>query len=244
MILTLKNLFFFLLLLACTLTSVFLDSSARAAFIPNEECFECHSRTDLRSRKGKNLYIDHEKFSKSAHAGIGLNCVSCHDSVTAILKDKKVPHPVGIEPKCAECHEEVNRQYSKSLHAQISKKICYSCHNPHYSVPFRRLTIEDRKAMCLKCHDAYSTHRWLPQKHLHFDYLECASCHDMNAEIGAVFYIVEKGKPSDEKVISYGRLAPFIPPGKGLSETLDEDGNGRISPFELGSFLQKIREGG
>lgn len=222
-----------------------LDASLEAKSLSNDECFECHARQDLRSRKGNSLFIDPVKFARSGHAGIGLSCTSCHDSISIILKDKAVPHPIGIEPKCSECHEKINQQYSKSLHAQISKKICYSCHNPHYSVPFHRLASEDRKAMCLKCHDAYNTHKWLPQRQLHFHYLECASCHDMNAEIGAVFRIVETGKPSGENTVNYGRLAPFIDAEKGgLVETLDQDGKGRISPERIASFLKKIRQNG
>ncbi len=210
-----------------------------------DECFECHARQDLSSRKGKSLFIDPVKFGRSAHAGKGISCTSCHDSISFINKNKGLPHPIGIEPKCSECHEKVNQQYSKSLHAQISKKICYSCHNPHYSVPFYQLSTEDRKMRCLKCHDAYNTHKWMPQKQLHFNYLECASCHDLNAEIGAVFHIVEKGKPSGENVLNYERLAPFIAPGKeGLVGTLDQDGNGRLSPAEIVSFLRRLRENG
>jgi len=211
----------------------------------DDECFECHSRQDLRSKKGNSLFIDPVKFKRSAHAGHGITCTSCHDSISFISKNRAVPHPIGIEPKCGECHPKVNQQYSKSLHAQISKKICYSCHDPHYSVPFHQLSHEDRKLRCLKCHDAYSTHKWLPQKQLHFNYLECASCHDLNAEIGAVFHIVERDKPSGENIVNYGRLAPFIEPGKdGLVGTLDQDGNGRLSPAEISSFLRRLREKG
>lgn len=108
-----------------------------------------------------------------------------------------------------------------------------------------RMTAEDRKGMCLKCHDVADAHKWLPQKQLHFNYLECASCHDLNAEIGMVFSIVEKGKPSGENALGYGRLAQFIEEGKqGLVETLDQDGNGRLSPAEVRSFITKLRQKG
>jgi hypothetical protein len=96
---------------------------------------------------------------------------------------------------------------------------------------------------CLKCHDAYNTHKWMPQKQLHFNYLECASCHDLNAEIGAVFRIVAKDKPSGENFLNYGRCSVrrFT---KGGAYTLDQDGNGRLSPEEIGSFLRRLRENG
>jgi predicted CXXCH cytochrome family protein len=222
-----------------------LTSLTHADSFSNAECLECHGKESLKSRKGKSLFIDPVKFSGSAHAGIGIKCVSCHDTIREIRKGRVTPHAVDMEPKCAECHEKVSRQYAKSRHAQVSKKICYSCHNPHYSVPYRTLTSEDRKAMCLKCHDAYATHNWLPQKRLHFNYLECASCHDANAEIGAVFYIVERGASTGKTVIDYSRLAPFVDPKKGgLVETVDWDGDGRISAAEIGSFLKRIRENG
>ncbi len=219
---------------------------ASQAHVPsNDECLQCHAHQDMRSRKGSSLFIDPVKFRRSAHAGKGIACTSCHDTISSIDKNKAVPHSIGIEPKCGKCHEKVNQQYSRSLHAQISKKICYSCHNPHYSVPFHQLSTEDRKMRCLKCHDAYHAHRWLPQKQLHFNYLECATCHDLNAEIGAVFHIVEKGKPSGENILNYGRLAPFVKSGQGgLVGTLDQDGNGRLSTAEIGWFLGKLRRNG
>jgi len=105
--------------------------------------------------------------------------------------------------------------------------------------------MEDRKGMCLKCHEAYKSHNWLPQQQLHFNYLECASCHDTNAEIGAVFYIIEKGKPSGENILNYNRMAQIVKPrGNGLSGTLDQDGNGKLSPAEIDAFVKKLRENG
>ncbi|MGB6065016.1 MAG: cytochrome b/b6 domain-containing protein [Desulfomonilaceae bacterium] len=221
-----------------------LQGTAQALFPSDDECLECHAHPDLTSRKGSNLFVDPVKFKQSVHAENGIACTSCHDSISFINKNKAIPHEIGIEPKCGKCHPKVNQQYSKSLHAQISKKICYSCHNPHYSVPFHQLSSEDRKIRCLNCHDAYSTHRWLPQRQLHFDYLECATCHDLNAEIGAVFHIVETNRPPGESILNYGKLAPFVEPGKGLVETLDQDGNGRLSPAEISSFLERLRKNG
>ncbi len=199
----------------------------------------------MRSRSGRTLFIDGERFLRSAHARRGIVCASCHDAITLIEENKRVPHHTGIEPKCSECHQTVSQQYSKSLHAQISKKICYSCHNPHYALLLSQLTAADRKGMCMKCHDVTYTHRWLPQKDLHFKYLECASCHDLNAEIGLVFSLVERNKPPEKRILGFDALVPFIPDGKaGLLQTLDQDGNGSLSPAEIGSFIRKLREKG
>jgi len=56
---------------------------------------------------------------------------------------------------------------------------------------------------------------------------------------------VERDKPSGENIVNYGRLAPFVEPGKeGLVGTLDQDGNGRLSQAEISSFLRRLRKNG
>lgn len=213
---------------------------------PNtEQCIECHGQRDLLSRGGESRFIDSARFARSAHARHGIGCVSCHDMITSISRKAKIPHRIGIEPKCGECHERTMQEYVKSLHAQVSKKICYSCHNPHYSVPFREMSGDERKGICLKCHDATRTHRWLPQMDLHFSHLECTSCHALNARIGMVFFMVDKSAPASESILSYDRLERFIAAGKNdLAETMDQDGDGRLSAAELHSFMKRVQEKG
>ena len=45
---------------------------------------------------------------------------------------------------------------------------------------------EHGQKICLKCHDARARHRWLAQMDLHFRFLECASCHALDAKLGMV----------------------------------------------------------
>ena len=209
------------------------------------DCIFCHSIADLRSSRGESRFIDPTLFSASVHGKIGFTCTWCHEGITSINPVKKIPHRVGIEPKCPECHQKQNQAYSKSRHAQVSKKICYSCHNPHYSIPFHQMSGHDRQKICLKCHESAGTHKWLPQKELHFNYLECTSCHDLNAEIGMVVYIVDRNDPMPDQMLDYGRLTPFIGSGKkGLIETLDLDNNGMLSELEISSFMKKLNENG
>ena len=225
--------------------AIALTDQGQAAVLTDDECLACHGRTGLSSRRGASLFIEPDRFAKSAHAKSGVTCTSCHEGITSISRDETTPHRTGIEPKCGECHESVNREYSKSRHAKISKKICYSCHNPHYSVSFRQMSGEQRKKICLKCHDVTWTHRWLPQKQLHFNYLECTSCHALNAQIGLVFFVVDKAAPSRMTILGYDRLAPFIEKGKGgLVDTLDKDGDRKLSGAEMRSFMNRLRAGG
>ena len=161
-----------------------------------------------------------------------------------LIQSKKSP-TAGVRPKCPECHQKQNQAYSKSRHAQVSKKICHSCHDPHYSIPFRQMSGHDRQKICLKCHESAGTHKWLPQKELHFNYVECTSCHDLNAEIGMVVYIVDRNDPISDQMLDYGRLTPFIGSGKrGLIETLDLDNNGMLSEPEISLFIKKLKENG
>ena len=209
------------------------------------DCILCHGDKNIRSSRGAIRFIDPTRFSESVHGKIGFTCASCHEGITSINPEKKIPHRVGIEPKCPECHQKESQAYSKSLHAQVSKKICYSCHNPHYSISFRRMSGPDRQKICLKCHESTGTHKWLPQKELHFNYLECTSCHDLNAEIGMVVYIVDRNDQTPDQMLDYARLAPFIGSGKnGLIETVDQDKNGMLSELEISSFMKKLREKG
>lgn len=211
----------------------------------DRECIACHGKKDVHGRSGHSRFIDPEKFARSAHHQHGIGCVSCHKEVTADPKSKRRPHLKGVKPDCAECHAKISREYSRSVHAQVSEKVCYSCHNPHYSVSFRRMTGEERKGICLKCHDVASTHRWLPQKQLHFNYLECTSCHAVNAQIGMVFFIVNKVDGYGRQVLDYSRLSRSAPEGtQEIIGMLDKDGNGRLSDAEIRAFMERLRKNG
>ncbi|MCA1960190.1 MAG: cytochrome b/b6 domain-containing protein [Desulfomonile sp.] len=229
--------FFFILAVAVACQS-------EASVSTNDDCISCHGRSDLVSIRGKSRFIDPLRVANSAHAKKGIGCVSCHEGITFISREERIPHRRGIEPKCAECHPKEAGEYDKSLHAQVSKKLCYSCHNPHYSVSFRGMSGDERKGICLKCHDATRTHLWLPQKELHFNYLECTSCHSLKAQIGMMIFMVDKTERSKEAVLTYNQLQPFLEAGKSPVETLDRDANGTISDVELFSFMKSIKEGG
>lgn len=216
------------------------------AHVPtNDDCIACHSKEKLRSRTGGIRFIDPGQFAQSAHSRHGVSCLSCHEGITAIDKESRRPHRIGIEPKCIQCHGEIDKEYSKSLHAKVSKKICYSCHNPHYAVSFRQLTADARKNICLKCHDAERTHLWLPQKDLHFSYLECTTCHALKAEIGLLFFIVDRNEITKDHVLRYEQFRPALAPhNKSVVETLDSDGSGDLSDEELHQFMTRLQQEG
>ena len=104
---------------------------------------------------------------------------------------------------------------------------------------------EHRQKICLKCHDARASHRWLAQMDLHFRFLECASCHALDAKLGMVIFFVDRSVPTKPRPLDYSELERFVGPGKeGLIKTLDPSGDGVFSAHEIRSFLEKMRKGG
>lgn len=217
---------------------------AEAATLTDQDCMECHGKRDLATSRGKSLFIDPLPFSKSAHGKAGIGCVSCHVGITLVSGQARIPHQQGLEPLCHSCHERATREYAKSLHAQVSKNLCYSCHNPHYGVSYRQLSGNERKAICLKCHDAQRSHRWLPQRELHFNYLECTSCHSLNAQIGMLILLVDKNERNTDATLRYSQLQPVVEQGKNLIDTVDLDRNGVISDEELHGFVKRLQDKG
>jgi predicted CXXCH cytochrome family protein len=145
-------------------------------------------------------------------------------------------------PVCEHCHEDVMAEYKESLHAKVSKEICFGCHDPHSSVPFGELTVEQRQAICTKCHDPERGHDWLPQKDLHFKSLECTMCHAPQAEKGVVFFLQRVEKGGKVERLQYREVADLLKMEKpDLSKLLDSDGNGFLSDHEALSFLNLLK---
>ena len=148
-------------------------------------------------------------------------------------------------PACKKCHESVWKQYTNSVHAKLSAKTCDSCHDAHYGRTWHHMGSEDRQKICLKCHDARASHRWLAQMDLHFRFLECASCHALDAKLGMVIFFVDRSVPTKPRPLDYSELERFVGPGKeGLIKTLDPSGDGVVSAHEIRSFLEKMRKVG
>ncbi len=228
----------------CVLVLVIGVASRGFASVPtDEDCISCHGRPHRKTGQRKGLFIDPVLFARSAHHTHGIGCISCHPGIESVSEGSKPPHRKGIEPRCGQCHERVAGEYAKSVHARVSKKMCYSCHNPHYSVSFRGMSGYDRKKICLRCHEDAQSHRWLPHKDLHFKYLECTSCHSLNAQIGMLLRLVDRDQPTDDNLLHYSRLVPFTENGD-LLRALDRDRKGRLSDREFNRFIEDLRTHG
>ncbi len=221
----------------------------------NEACLQCHGARDILrlsrekrlgmviptpgsagvQKEGLTLHVDYAKFLSTAHRK--LNCIYCHTSI------KYLPHPQRLGTvSCAQCHEEIAAQYEKSKHAKISQILCFECHNPHAATSFRKLSQQERMGICLRCHEK-DGHQWLPQRDLHFQYLECTVCHAPQAEKGIVFYLQRLGKGGETERLDYGEVAKLLGMGRpDLAKLLDSDSNGFLEDREVLSFLKSLKE--
>ncbi|MBW2038824.1 MAG: cytochrome c3 family protein [Deltaproteobacteria bacterium] len=179
----------------------------------------------------------------TVHGQNGVECIDCHADLTILREGEEFKVKELETPVCEQCHEDVMEEYKNSLHYKVSEEICFGCHDPHSSIPFKDLDVEQRKAICMKCHDPEMGHDWLPQRGIHFRYLECTMCHAPQAEKGMVFYLQMVDRKGVEKRLKYGEVAELLGmENPDLVKLLDGDGNGFLEAKEILSFLKSMRE--
>jgi predicted CXXCH cytochrome family protein len=142
-----------------------------------------------------------KEFGRTVHGRAGVACPDCHVSQKKITEGGSENIIV-----CRKCHEAVEDVYSRSVHMKVGATHCVDCHNPHRITSYRELGAKARMAVCSRCHKDYvRKHAWLPNTSLHFDYLECATCHSPRSEKSMVYYFARK--TAGKKVpLSYDQL--------------------------------------
>jgi predicted CXXCH cytochrome family protein len=101
--------------------------------IANQDCLNCHGRTDLKSIDGRSMFVDVVQLESSVHTKI--SCSQCHNTVNPSL----LRPCTGITAKidCSICHAEIGDQYRTSIHGQLFAKqdknapTCEECHGSH-----------------------------------------------------------------------------------------------------------------
>jgi formate dehydrogenase gamma subunit len=139
-------------------------------------CFECHSDKDLvkidESGREVSLYVDKANWENSVHADI--SCVGCHTD----LEDMEAEHAPKLQSvNCGQCHEEVDEEYQKSLHAEAIKRgvkdsaRCSDCHGSHYIYPKEHILSKvnplNLEGTCDRCHANVAfvrEHRGIPDR--------------------------------------------------------------------------------
>jgi predicted CXXCH cytochrome family protein len=179
----------------------------------------------------------------TVHGKNGVECIDCHADLTILRAGEGFTVKELKTPVCAQCHPKETKEYNGSLHANVSEKICFSCHDPHSSVPFMQLNVAQRQAICTKCHNPEQGHGWLPQKALHFKYLECTMCHAPQAEKGIIFYLQKVDKEGTAERLDYNGVAKLWGAARpDVGKLLDSDNNGFLEDREVLSFLTALNK--
>ena len=116
----------------------------KKADVPDSDCLACHSQPDLKSEKGRSVYVDPAKHSAGVHADV--TCTSCHTDI------REFPHPARIaRVNCGSCHEDAVASFLTGIHAAQGSDACQTCHGPaHNSQPASTLGPQQ----CAQCHSS------------------------------------------------------------------------------------------
>lgn len=219
---------------------------ATSLAIENSECIDCHGDETLYRTKAQeasasdmHLYIDEEKFNHSAHQINGVSCVDCHSDIQELNYDDEVPHKGDLDDvACTSCHDQAGDAFKNSVHMNTRRKgiimRCYACHDYHYVTHQEASSVAERgNNMCLKCHNPYQGHDWLPQKNAHFDFVECTACHapDVSHHFHLTFYdLVTRKYLSGNEILKVlqvddDEFMPLVDKNKDRSINIDEFDN-------------------
>ncbi|WP_456433934.1 cytochrome c3 family protein [Thermosulfuriphilus sp.] len=185
----------------------------------------------------------------TVHGKNGIECIEYHKDLKVLKTSEGFKVKTLKPPVCENCHEDIMREYKKSLHYRVSKRICFGCHDPHSSVPFSQLSAAERRKICTKCHqNVERKHDWLPQRSIHFKYLECAMCHSPNATKGIVFYFRAIDKTDKEWRLTYDDIIYFLVDkqdvkdfsGQDIISFIDKNDDGFLEDRELLFFIKLL----
>jgi predicted CXXCH cytochrome family protein len=172
-----------------------------------------------------------EQFAGTLHGRKGVQCSDCHAS------QKKVTDQV-----CINCHKTTYNVYKSTVHASSGATVCTDCHNPHSITTYKKLNARERLNVCSRCHKDYlEKHDWLPNTMLHFDYLECSTCHSPKStkSIAFSFSYWEGGT---KKNLAYGDLRNTFVDAKNITSLIDTNRDGSVVSQELSDFFIDLKK--
>ena len=161
-------------------TNITISSERDYSVELNENCRNCH----------RQKYTEYKGSVHAAMIAQGSEkaplCTDCH-SAHAVQSMQDYQAETG--KPCKNCHENIFRAYSDSVHGQaridgntirdthIQSPICADCHKSH---EVTALAIGDvLRTTCIGCHENVTLlhSQWLPNSGTHLDIVSCAVCH-------------------------------------------------------------------
>ncbi|RKX99703.1 MAG: cytochrome C [Spirochaetes bacterium] len=133
------------------------------------DCLKCHE--DDVSPSG---------FANSVHGQNG--CTSCHVDIFDLEKHEEGEIVPG-KPKCGLCHQQVCKEYKKSVHKVLAHMDCWACHKNIHT-----LTKWDgnKKAIIMKCTSCHEKKKYVTSGHAkaiiagNNDSAACSDCHGLH----------------------------------------------------------------
>ncbi len=120
-------------------TKIFRFSKAAPKEV-DAKCLNCHAN-------------DHANFSRTAHGGAGVSCVSCHSIHAFKVEDHLLQ--VAEPSLCEGCHTDAKVAFAQPFHHRVPEGLmkCTDCHDPHGTFKDTLLrSSADQNAICTKCH--------------------------------------------------------------------------------------------
>ncbi|HKJ92190.1 MAG TPA: cytochrome c3 family protein [Longimicrobiales bacterium] len=218
-------------------------------------CMGCHLNPGLalsyRDSTGHlhQASIDLAAYEASIHFHSGERaCGDCHTGDYS-----RVPHPAdNPQPTCLSCHDDYRQEYA-SIDAMAHRSVhyapdapmdfdCGTCHSPHSMRPARELTVADRNAACIDCHEhrynpsgltLAQRHAWHPQAALHLDRIACIDCHTQPAGAGYAFRhdILPKEQATSDCYACHGANTK-------MTAYMGSYEGGRPQPYTRGQLLE------
>jgi predicted CXXCH cytochrome family protein len=172
-----------------------------------------------------------DSYKKTVHGRKDVQCNGCHVSRASIN-----------DSVCVQCHKDVYEVYKHTVHAQKGATQCTHCHNPHRIETYRELSAKERLAVCSRCHKDYvQKHRWLPNTILHFNHLECSTCHSPESAKSMVFFLSTR-KGENEEILSYTTLENFYGKNALIAPLIDKNRDETVDSRELADFFTDVRK--
>ncbi len=168
-----------ILVILFLLTSLVISADATDEVVLPDDvqgCVSCHINPGMemsfRDEAGqlRNLHINPVGFVHSIHFRNGQqSCYDCHEGDFS-----QFPHRITAElPQCLDCHDEIRDEYvaidemtRTSVHfgETLAGFDCATCHSPHEMIPAREMTLEQKNAACLQCHEGNNSDSPLPSQ--------------------------------------------------------------------------------